>query len=135
MKKILCFVMALAAVGVMSSCGGGSTPGAAAKKVMEQAGKGNYDKFVDGLYFDENASKEEVEQSKVMLKALLADKASKTIEKKGGLESVDVISEEISDDGLSAKVVLKQTYGNGDTQEETFTMVKQDGKWKLKIKK
>jgi hypothetical protein len=33
------------------------------------------------------------------------------------------------------KVVLKQTYGNGDAEDSNFDLVKQDGTWKIVMDK
>ena len=59
----------------------------------------------------------------------------KEYEKKDGLKSIEIISEEISEDGNTATVKIKQTYGNGETQDGTQSMVKRDGKWLMSVDK
>ena len=66
---------------------------------------------------------------------MLKEKVSKEYEKKDGLKSIEIISEEISEDGNSATVKIKQTYGNGETQDGTQSMVKRDGKWLMSVDK
>ena len=59
----------------------------------------------------------------------------KELEKKGGLKSFEVLSEEIAEDGNSAVVKFKQVYGNGEESEDEQKMVKVDGKWLMDIGK
>lgn len=51
------------------------------------------------------------------------------------VDCIEILSEEISEDGNTATVKIKQTYGNGETQEGTQSMVKRDGKWLMSIDK
>ena len=59
----------------------------------------------------------------------------KTIEKKGGLKEVEIVSEEMAEDGNSAIVTYKQHYGDGSVKEDTQKMIKVDGKWLMDIGK
>ena len=127
-------VLAIASTGVLASCSS-SSPGKAAKQYMEYLAEGEYDKLVDGLYFGEDASKEDIEKSKAMMKAILMDKGRKSLEEKGGLKDIEVVSEEISPDGKSATVTLKQTFGNGETEEDDTDLVLVNGKWMMEMKK
>jgi hypothetical protein len=139
MKKLIYFVLAIAVVGVMASCGGGgaSTPGAAAKMYMEAAAAGDYEKFIDGMYVDPESTPEELEdmeQQKTMLLASIEEKGTEDIEEMGGIKSIEVVSEEIAENGL-ATVILKVTSGNGETEEEPMKM-RYDGKsWKWTLEK
>lgn len=130
--------LAAAMIGLMLiSCSrtGASSPGKAAKQYMEYMVNGDVDKFVDAIYFGEETSKEEIEQGRTMMKSLIEEKAKPALEEKGGLKSVEVISEEISEDGKTATVTLKQTYGNGETEEDESEMVLVDGRWMMKMEK
>ncbi len=139
MKKFFYIVMAVAMAGMVASCGGGgggaSTPGAAAKKYAQYVADGDYDKFIEGIYVTPDTSEEEAEQAKAMLKGLLAEKGSKTLEEKGGIKNIEVLSEEISEDGQAATVNLRYTYGNGETSEEKTELVLADGKWMMELDK
>ena len=64
-----------------------------------------------------------------LIVSMLKEKVSKEYEKKDGLKSIEIISEEISEDGNTATVKIKQTYGNGETHDATQSNVKRDGKW------
>ncbi len=137
MKKLVYFVLAIATLGVMASCGGAGSdgPGKAAKQYAEYMAAGNYDKMLDGLYTEPDADPKEVEQGKAMLKSMLEEKGKESIEENGGIKSVEVVSEEIAEDGQSAKVKLLYTYGNGETEENNMPMRLDGNKWKWEMEK
>lgn len=135
MKSFLYLSMMVVAMFVMASCSSADTPGKALEQYMEAAKSGNYEKFVDGIAFKDGLSGEEIEQQKKMWISLLEEKGTKEFEKKGGIESIEIISEEIAEDGNSAVVKFKQTFGNGEVDEDSQTMVKKDGKWLMDINK
>lgn len=134
MKKVFYFGLFATILFIMASCGA-STPGAAAKQYAEYVQNGKYEKFVDGIVFDQKIDAAKAKEAKEGLTAMLKEKVSKEIEKKQGIKQIDIVSEEVAEDGNTAKVVLKQTYGNGETDENTYDMVKQDGKWKMSMNK
>lgn len=133
MKNVIYLSLLMLCV-LFASCSS-KTPGAVAKKYMEYVKDGDYDKFADGIMYNETATKEDIEQSKTMIVALLKEKASKEIDKKGGIKEIEVVSEKVSEDGNSADVVLKTIYGNGSSEESDCKMVLKDGVWKMDIKK
>lgn len=51
--------------------------------------------------------------------------------KKGGIQSLDILSEEV--DGTVAKVRLRMTYGNGETEEEELELIRVDGRWMISV--
>lgn len=130
------FVLALAALALTTSCGlKTASAGAAAKQYTEYLAAGEYGKFVDGIYFGEEATAEEVAEYRTGLQSMAEEKAKPELEKKGGLTDVEILSETLAEDGKSAEVTLKRTYGNGETEEETNTMVLVDGRWMMKMEK
>lgn len=134
MKKMIYFGLFIFTLGLFASCSS-NKPGEAAKQYAQYVADGKYEKFVDGIVFDESATPEQIKEQKEMLLALIQEKGKKGIEDKGGLKKIEVISEVMSEDGNSAAVILQQTYGNGDTEDANYDMVKKDGTWKIKIKK
>ncbi len=136
MKKVLFVLVCAVAVLVTTSCGGGaSTPADAAADCIEFVKSGDYEGFVDNLYFGENANPEEVEQVKQMYLSLLKEKAGKQMEQKGGMSSYTLVSEEIAEDGKTAKVTYEATYGDGSTDKMNLDLVLVDGKWKPTVNK
>lgn len=136
MKKLFYLVVAIAAVGMMASCGGASTPGAAAKSYVEEFAAGNYDKFMEGLYVDPDEDMAEIEQQKTMLTSALKEKGDASKTEKQGISKVEVVSETIAEDGQTATVMLRYTYGNGETEESEMQMrLGSDNKWKWELGK
>ncbi|NDV81368.1 DUF4878 domain-containing protein [Bacteroides sp. 51] len=135
MKKVIYFSLFVLTLGIFAACSSSESPGEAAKKYAQYVADGKFDKFVDAIAFDESATSEQIKQQKDMLLALLQEKGQKTIDEKDGLKSIDIVSEVIDADGNNAKVILQQTYGNGDTENANYDMVKKNGTWKMVIKK
>ena len=94
----------------------------------------NYEKFVDGINISKG-SPEEVEEARKGLVSIMEEKAGKILEKNGGIKSIEIISEEIAEDGNSAVVKFKQIYGDDTEKEDSQKMVKVDGKWLMDVGK
>lgn len=114
----------MAAIAVlMMSCGSSETPGSVAKKFYQEIADGNCEKFM-------KETTEPTEEELAMVSAI-CEKMKASLDEKGGLKSVDVVSETIAEDGKTANVVLNLTFGDGTTSEEDQKMEMQDnGKWK-----
>ena len=65
----------------------------------------------------------------------MKEKADKEYKKKEGISKVEMLSEEMAEDGQTATVTMKITYGNGETEESDVAMVLKDGAWKMDMKK
>ncbi|MDO4758200.1 MAG: DUF4878 domain-containing protein [Rikenellaceae bacterium] len=128
MKKIFAICALFVAV-MMVSCGGGAaTPSDVAAKVYDMIIDGDYEGAVDCFYFGEDETK--AEQMRTMVLSMLQEKAAPQIEAKGGLKAVEVIGEEIAEDGKTAKVEVKLIYGNGKEENNKLDMaVDPSGKW------
>jgi len=140
MKKVsvvLLFV-AIAMTLSLTSCGGGGILGEKSPADIE-AGlwklvqKGDYEKAMD--YWVENSTDENMKgKSKEEVKAMskmFAEKMKESMKEKDGLKDFKIVSEEISEDGTTAKVTVLLTNGDGSTDEQTKKYKKVDGKWKM----
>lgn len=76
------------------------------KKYSEYFQNGEFEKFVDGLAFDEKQDVAKMKEQKEALVSLLKKKVYKEQEKKGGIKNFEIISEEIAEDGNTT--VVKQ---------------------------
>ena len=136
MKRMLSFGMCIIALVLMVSCSSSSaTPGAALKGYVEELKAGNYEKFVEGIAFKDDLAAEQTQEQKAMGTSLLQQKTGKEFEKQGGLNGIEILSEEIWEDGNSAVVTFKMIYGDGSEKEDSQNMVKKDGKWLMDINK
>jgi len=129
MKKmtiILGFVLASLMV-LTTSCGSPSTPGDTLKAFSYAMEQGNDTEVLSMLALgDEEMSEKDREK----LVALIGS-AKEEIAKKGGIESIEILEETISEDGNSAKIKAKTTYGNGTDDEGSSKLKLVDGDWKI----
>lgn len=129
MKRMMYGLLALVAIIVMACSS--NTPGGAALKYYNDVKNGNYEAYVDGIAFKEEITPKDKEQ----FIALMKEKADKEYKKKEGISKVEMLSEEVAEDGQTATVTMKITYGNGETEESDVAMVLKDGVWKMDMKK
>jgi len=59
--------------------------------------------------------------------------ASAEITKKQGVKSLDIIEEKVAEDGKTATVKWKITYGNGETDDNDGELIKVGNDWKMVI--
>ena len=134
MKKTFFSLFAVMAMTLMmfSCSGGGNTPTKVVEKSIKYIQEKNYEAYVDLIEFKEGSSQEDKEQ----FVAFLGGKVDMTLEKKQGLASYEIISEEISEDGASAVVVANITYGDGSSKEDKMKLIKNaEGEWKISMDK
>lgn len=134
MKKLFLALVCFVATFAFVSCGGSSTPADQAAEWIELVKAKDYKAFVETLNL-QGETEEEIEQAKQFYLGMFEGKAEKTIAKHGGIESYTLVSEEVAEDGNSAKVEYELTYGDGTKDKTKFNMVKIDGEWKNEIKK
>jgi len=116
MKGMLVAVIAASLVFGMASCGGGGGPTAAAKGFVAAVEKGSDAKAMEKFATKETAA----------LMVMFGEKAKTSMAEYGKITGT---SETI--DGDTAKVTL--TFENGKTQD--LDLIKEDGKWKVSVKK
>ena len=129
MKKLF-FSMFVAVVTLtLWSCGNANTPSAVAEKAVKCIQKADYEGYVDLMNLKKT---DEGNNEKEQLVALLREKGTKAMEKKQGLKSYEVLSEEISEDGNKATVEMKIVYGNGEEKTDKVKLKKNDkGEWRI----
>lgn len=131
MKMTAMLIVALA----MYACGGSNSPKDVAEKSVKCLQKADYEGYVDLIYMKDKEG-EDVNKAKQELTGLLKEKAGKSIEKEEGIKSYEMVSEEIAEDGNTAMVKMKITYGNGKEKDETIKLRKDENdSWKLDIGK
>lgn len=135
MKKNVCYLFSLITMCLFlfSACSSNS-PGEAAKKYANHLKNGDFEKWVDGVAFGADASETNVKAGKAMLLAMM-ESGKEKLNEKGGIKDIETVSETISEDGKTAKVVLKMTYGDGSSEENKMDMIQENGTWKMDMKK
>ena len=139
MKKTFVSLFAILAMTLfMWSCGGGAgsnTPTKVVEKSIKYIQDKDYKSYVELMDLEEKEGKD-IEKEKEQFVALIGAKADQALEKKQGIASYEIISEEISEDGNSAVVVANITYGDGSSKEDKMKLVKtENGEWKISMKK
>ena len=128
MKKVLfaiaiCFITMAA----LSSCSShDNTPEGVAKTAVECLKAKDYKGYMDLT----SATKEQKEAMTAMLQ-----KVGQQTDEKGGVESYEIVDQEIDEEKGTATVNVKVTYGNGDTEGNKMKMLKKDGDWVLSADK
>ena len=133
MKKLFISMFVAVVALTLWSCGSANTPSAVAEKAVKCMQKADYEGYVDLMDLKKSDGKD---VEKEQLAALLREKGTKTMEKKQGIKSYKVESEEISEDGKSATVNMKVVYGDGSEDTNKIKLVKNDkGEWKISFGK
>ena len=133
MKKLLISMFVAVVALTLWSFGSANTPSAVAEKAAKYMQNADYEGYVELMELKETEGKEAEKEQFV---ALLREKGTKTMEKKQGLKSYEVLSEEISEDGKSATVKMKMVYGDGSEDTSKVKLVKNDkGEWKMSFGK
>jgi hypothetical protein len=108
-----------------------SSPGETAKRFTENFASGDIEGAIDMIAAMDQAKPEEKEKLTAFLK-----KAHTDIEERHqGVKSVEILEEEITDQGNRATVRLKINYNDGKSDEDTYRLVKVEGRWKVIMSK
>ena len=133
MKKLFISMFVAVVAFTLWSCGPANTPSAVAEKACKCVQNEDYEGYVELMDLKETKNQESEKEQFV---AMLREKGTKTMEKKQGIKSYKVESEEISEDGKSAIVKMKVGYGDGSEDTNKIKLVKNDkGEWKVSLGK
>ena len=133
MKKLFISMFVAVVAFTLWSCGPANTPSAVAEEACKCVHNEDYEGYVELMDLKETKNQESEKEQFV---AMLREKGTKTMEKKQGIKSYKVESEEISEDGKSATVKMKVVYGDGSEDTNKIKLVKNDkGEWKVSLGK
>ena len=133
MKKLFISMFVAVVAFTLWSCGPANTPSAVAEEACKCVQNADYEGYVELMDLKETKNQESEKEQFV---AMLREKGTKTMEKKQGIKSYKVESEEISEDGNSAIVKMKVVYGDGSEDTNKIKLVKNDkGEWKVSLGK
>lgn len=129
--------LSLATIMVLSifitACSSSNTPSDKALELLSYIQDKDYESWVDELYAE--PGEVHSEEDKQLLIMMFKEKGDKKLEINQGIESYEVIAEEIAENGNTATVTVNMIYGNGETDENAIKLVKNtDGEWKHKLK-
>ena len=133
MGRALASAMVLiAVVCVMNSCSGGdNSPEGIVGKALTKLQEKDYVGYIDLIKFSETDA-EKLQKQKAALLELAQRKCDKSLEKKQGLESWEVLSTDMDATGDVAVVKVKLKYGDGSEEEEDIKVAQnEEGDWML----
>ncbi len=137
MKNLLKLFVSLAVMIAAFACSSSSdTPSGVVTAINKAMQNGDYETVVSYIYLDETRSNGmDISEFRSNLASMLEEKGGAELEKKGGIESFEIIDEQINEDGTKAQVTVKTVYGNGTEDEDDTEVVKHDGKWYIELNK
>ena len=133
MGRALASAMVLiAVVCVMNSCSGGdNSPEGIVSKALTKLQEKDYVGYIDLIKFSETDA-EKLQKQKAALLELAQRKFDKSLEKKQGLESWEVLSTDMDATGDVAVGKVKLKYGDGSEEEEDIKVAQnEEGDWML----
>lgn len=124
MKRIAFIIATVVLIGMsFTSCSKPVTPASLTADCIEYIQDGDYAAYVNTF--------DATDEEKAELQEMFEQKGKALIEKKQGIASYEIIEEKISEDGMSAVVKAKITYGNGEVDDSNkFNFVKVNDEWK-----
>ncbi|OUN73742.1 DUF4878 domain-containing protein [Barnesiella sp. An55] len=132
MKKIL-YLSLMAIVSLLIASCSNDSPGSALKHYMEAMFNKNFEEAFNGYAIKDGNPSELPEPIKKSLFDSMESAIEEITDQHGAIKSIEIISEEISEDGTTAEVEYKQVFEDGTEDEGTQTMVKKDGKWLIDV--
>ncbi len=123
MKKLSLVLVILFGLVVLTGCS--TSPGSVVEKFFKAIEDGE---ITDAVGYLSTSSVQTLGEEK--WRALLTE-ATADLSNSGGIDKVDVLSEETT--GEIATVAVDISYGDGSSNAETFNLVKEDGDWKIQI--
>lgn len=134
LKKIVGSLFLIFTVMALSACGDKTDdPGQAAVAFVEAIAEGNGDKAIALIHLGEMEKDPRVEQFNSKFKMIVAE-TGKQVKEQGGLNKVEIVSVEYSEDKKSAIVTLKTVLKDGVEKTKAQEMINVDGKWKVAFK-
>ena len=135
MKRLVALFAGIVAMFAVSCSQAPATPGDAVVEIYQMIIDGQYEAAAARFYVDKE-DPADVEEFRSFLTSLFTEKLAPKLQEKGGISNVEILSETLSEDGKTAKVSVKLTYGNGTEETEDVDMVYTEaGEWMAAINK
>ncbi|QLF92947.1 DUF4878 domain-containing protein [Pseudomonas sp. ABC1] len=116
---------------LLAACSGGS-PESTVENFYKAAAKGDVDKAIELISFADVGANEMV-QAKGKVQMIVGQLQAR-IQANDGLDSVEVLSSTVNEEGTQAVLNNRLNYKNGKSQEDRVRLVKEKGDWKISLK-
>lgn len=123
MRKLTFIIFTIVLMGMCLVSCSKPTPASITADCIEYVKNGDYAAYAN-TFDATDAEKQELQE-------MFEKKGKAIMEKQQGIASYEIVEEKISEDGLTAVVNAKITYGNGEVDENNkFNFVKVNDEWK-----
>ena len=129
-RKYLQWALASGVALSLAACSGGN-PESVVKKFYDAVADGNVDKAVDCMAL-ESVAANEMMMAKAKIQMVVATGQAK-IDANGGLSKVEVLKQDLSEDGNSVSMQVKVTFKNDKSDVSRVRAIKEKGGWKIKL--
>lgn len=124
MKHLLHIIIAMFVLSAVG-CAADRSPRSLAKSFYKAIAQGDYDKALAYTTLGEEIDLE--------LYHAIMNKVSNSIEAKGGVEKIEILDEQIAEDGMSAVVAAIITYADGSADKEYCDVRFEDERWVVDV--
>ena len=122
MKSYFSYFLPIAALMIVG-CSVGRNPRSAAKHFYSSIAECRYDQALEATTLSQDIDPE--------IYYAIMEKVSHSIAERGGIESIEVVNETITEDGLSAVVETLITYADGSEHREECNVIRTDKGWRV----
>ena len=129
-RKYLQWALASGVALSLATCSGGN-PESVVKKFYDAVADGNVDKAVDCMAL-ESVAANEMMMAKAKIQMVVATGQAQ-INANGGLSKVEVLKQDLSEDGNSVSMQVKVTFKNDKSDISRVRAIKEKGGWKIKL--
>jgi len=126
-SRLTAFCLLMLATVLLAACS--AKPESAVTTFYKAAAAGDVEKATAQISFS-NVNANEMMQAKGKLQMMIGELKSK-IDANDGLKKVEVV--ESNREGDNANVQAKLIFNNGKDKTESHNLVREDGKWKIKL--
>lgn len=131
MKRYALYPIALLIlVALLAACSSGE-PEDTVDAFFQASADGDVEKAIDQVSFA-SVGADEMVSANGKVRMIVGDLQQQIIAN-DGLDSIETLSSDISEDGEQATVQSTLTFGNGKTKHETTRLIKKDGAWKISL--
>lgn len=124
MKSIFPYFLSLVAL-LLVGCSAGRNPSSAVKHFYSSIAEGEYDQALAATTISEDIDPE--------IYYAIMDKVNHSIAERGGIKHIDIESEHIAEDGLSAVVKSRITYADDTSQIEECDVILEKKTWRVDV--
>lgn len=131
MKRYALYPIALLILAVLLTACSGGEPENTVEAFFKASADGDTEKAIDQISFA-SVGADEMVAAKGKVQMIVGD-LQQRINANDGLDSVETLNSDISENGEQATIQSRITFGNGKTTDETTRLIKDGDDWKISL--